>query len=227
MPPTNLMERGLLSSNADRKCLCLSPITFLFLRPRTLPLWAFNLLSPCPAHTAGSEKICESYFNQSYKVLWQIGSKLNISDLLGKVTTTLIFLFLFLFIIIFRATPTAYGSSQTMGWICHSWLCGLNLWVKSAIALQLPAYTTPTATWDPSHICDLHHSSQKRWILNPLCKAMYRTHILMDTCQICFCHATMGTPLSFFNWNMVDIQHYVSFRCKDLTFAYIMKWSLR
>ena len=24
---------------------------------------------------------------------------------------------------------------------------------------QLPAYATATATWDPSHDCDLHHSS--------------------------------------------------------------------
>ena len=34
--------------------------------------------------------------------------------------------------------------------------------------LQLLAYTTAKATWDPSHVCDLHHSSQQRWILDPL-----------------------------------------------------------
>ena len=33
--------------------------------------------------------------------------------------------------------------------------------------LQLPTYTTATATQDPSHICDLCHSSQQCWILNP------------------------------------------------------------
>ena len=27
------------------------------------------------------------------------------------------------------------------------------------LELQLPAYTTATVTWDPSHICYLHHSS--------------------------------------------------------------------
>ena len=27
--------------------------------------------------------------------------------------------------------------------------------------LQLPAYTTATATWDPSHVCDPHHDSQQ------------------------------------------------------------------
>ena len=26
------------------------------------------------------------------------------------------------------------------------------------LELQLPAYTTATATWDPSHICNLFHS---------------------------------------------------------------------
>ena len=32
--------------------------------------------------------------------------------------------------------------------------------------LQLPAYTTATTPPDPSHICNLHHSSGQRWILN-------------------------------------------------------------
>ena len=46
--------------------------------------------------------------------------------------------------------------------------------------LQLPAYTTVTATQDPSHICNLHHSSQQRWILNSLSEARDGTCILMD-----------------------------------------------
>ena len=33
------------------------------------------------------------------------------------------------------------------------------------LELQLLAYTTATATQDPSHTCDLHHSSQQCWIL--------------------------------------------------------------
>ena len=36
--------------------------------------------------------------------------------------------------------------------------------------LQLPAYATPTATWDPSRVCDLYPSSGQLWILNPLSK---------------------------------------------------------
>ena len=33
----------------------------------------------------------------------------------------------------------------------------LKLGVK--LELQQPAYTTATTTWDPSYVCDLHHSS--------------------------------------------------------------------
>ena len=39
------------------------------------------------------------------------------------------------------------------------------------LELQLPAYTTATATLDPSCICDLHCSSWQLWILNPLREA--------------------------------------------------------
>ena len=36
------------------------------------------------------------------------------------------------------------------------------------LELQLPAYTTATATPDLSRVFDLHHSSWQHWILNPL-----------------------------------------------------------
>ena len=39
------------------------------------------------------------------------------------------------------------------------------------LELQLLAYTTSTATPDPSHVCNLHHSSRQRRILNPLSEA--------------------------------------------------------
>ena len=36
--------------------------------------------------------------------------------------------------------------------------------------LQLPTCTTATATPVPSQVCDLYHSSQQHWILNPLAR---------------------------------------------------------
>ena len=50
--------------------------------------------------------------------------------------------------------------------------------------LHLPAYTTATATPDPHRVCDLHHSSQQDWILNPLSWAGDQTSVLMDASQI-------------------------------------------
>lgn len=41
--------------------------------------------------------------------------------------------------------------------------------------LQLPVYTSATATWDPSRLCDLRHSSRQCWILNPRTQARDRT----------------------------------------------------
>ena len=37
--------------------------------------------------------------------------------------------------------------------------------------LQLPAYITATEMLDPSHICDLHHSSWQPQIPDPLSEA--------------------------------------------------------
>ena len=39
------------------------------------------------------------------------------------------------------------------------------------LELQMLAYTTARAIWDPSLICDLHHSSRQHQILHPLSEA--------------------------------------------------------
>ena len=49
------------------------------------------------------------------------------------------------------------------------------------LELHLQTYTTATATWDPSHICDLCCSLQQCQILNLLSGARDHTHILRDT----------------------------------------------
>ena len=66
--------------------------------------------------------------------------------------------------------------------------------------LQLPAYTTATATRDLSCICHLHHSSWQCWNLNPLSEARDQTCILMDTSWIHFCYSTVGTPQGTLEW---------------------------
>ena len=50
--------------------------------------------------------------------------------------------------------------------------------------LQLPAYTTATATPDLSCICDPHHSSRPHQILNPRREARDRIHILVDPSRV-------------------------------------------
>ena len=59
---------------------------------------------------------------------------------------------------------------------------GSQLGVESE--LQLPAYAIVTATPDPSHVWDLHHSSWQCQILNPLSKARDRTRNLMVPSRI-------------------------------------------
>jgi len=64
--------------------------------------------------------------------------------------------------------------------------------------LQLTVYATATATWDPSHVCDLHHSSRQHRVLNSLSKARDRTCILMETIQVLNPLSHMGTPTCIF-----------------------------
>ena len=52
------------------------------------------------------------------------------------------------------------------------------------LELQLSAYTTATAIWDLSLVCDLHHRSQQCWVLSPLNGASDGTRILMDTSRV-------------------------------------------
>ena len=49
------------------------------------------------------------------------------------------------------------------------------------VELELPAYTTATATQDPSRVYKLCCSLRQHRILNPLSRARDRTSILRDT----------------------------------------------
>ena len=52
------------------------------------------------------------------------------------------------------------------------------------LELQLPAYATAIAMWDPRHVCDLHRSLWQQGMLSPLSKAKDQTCIFLDTSQI-------------------------------------------
>ena len=62
------------------------------------------------------------------------------------------------------------------------------------LELQLPATATATATQNPSHVCNLCHSSRQHRILNPLRVAKDWTRNLMVHSRIHFCCTTEGNP---------------------------------
>ena len=71
--------------------------------------------------------------------------------------------------------------------------------------LKPVAYTTATAMQDPSHVYDLYHSSQQRWILNPLSKPGDCTRNLMVPSWIHF-HCVLYYVyllLCFFWFNLI------------------------
>ena len=73
----------------------------------------------------------------------------------------------------------------------HAWHMEVpRLGVK--LGLRLLVYTATIAR----HICNLQHSSQQHWILNPLSKARDQTYILMVPSQVHFCCATGGAPVN-------------------------------
>ena len=104
---------------------------------------------------------------------------------------------------LFRATPTACGSSQ----------------VRVELELQLQAYITAPAMWDLSHIHDPHHGSRQCPILIPLNEARNRICNPMVTSLVHYCWATTETSVVihllmwWFAWlcpvfpNKLKIQH--------------------
>ena len=62
--------------------------------------------------------------------------------------------------------------------------------------------------WDPSQVCDLHHSSQQHRLPDSLSKVRDQTCILMDTGRIRFCCSTTGTPrISFYFYFLATPWH--------------------
>jgi len=90
----------------------------------------------------------------------------------------LFFFSLFFVFCLFWATPAAYGISQAMSLI-------------RAVSASL-FYATEMP--DPSHVCNLHHSSWQCWILNPLSGARDPTCKIMIPSWINFHCTVTGTP---------------------------------
>ena len=90
--------------------------------------------------------------------------------------------FLSFFFSLFRAAPTAYGSSQARGPIGATAACLQHSHKNYDIHYQIPA-TSSTYTTAPGN-----------QILNPLSKAWDRTHISLDPSWVCYHRAVSGTP---------------------------------
>ena len=153
--------------------------------------WKFRFTGPFVLHYVKEEKksISQSlvacslrYFKNTHQVS---GTKVNfqiikIYDIKQKKKK----------IFFFALHPRAYGCSQS--------------------ELRLPAFTTATARPYLSCVFDLYHSSWQCRILNPLSEARDRTPNLMNTSQVRYCWAMMGTPRMLPFYFLNHHQHYHS-----------------
>ena len=145
------------------------------------------------------------WWGEGGDILWK-GLLFCPESLFGSASLQETFLLVF---VLFRGLSFCFG----LVWVClfcflFFGFLGPNLWhmevprlgVKSE--LQLPA--TATATWDPGCVFNLHYSSWQRQLLNSLSEARDQNHILLDTSQVCYCWATMETPLLYVYEAFVD-----------------------
>ena len=100
----------------------------------------------------------------------------------------LFFSFLFFSFLSFLFSLLFSFSLSFFPFSCFLWLHQRRMEVprlRVESEVQLPAYTTATATRDLSCISDLHHNSWQMWFLNPLRKARDQTCVFVDTSQVC------------------------------------------
>ena len=131
--------------------LCWDPaLLWLWLKPAAAasigPL-AWELLNAAPAALKSNKKTLYSFLS-SFSLTLKPFFITGILSCLG--------LFIYFYFFVFLGLHARHMEVPRLG-------------VK--LELQLPAYTTATARPDPSHVCDLHHSSWLWWILNPWIEA--------------------------------------------------------
>ena len=114
----------------------------------------------------------------------EMGSKTLVIGSLGLIVRTDFLSFFFLFIYLFCFfMHLQYMEVPRLG-------------VQSELQLPVYATATATATRDPSHVCDLHHSSWQRWIFNPRSEARNQTRNLMDASQVHLLLSHKGNSLT-------------------------------
>ena len=106
------------------------------------------------------------------------------------------------FIVIIYILVSSSSDCEILFYFILFYFCflGLHPWhmkvprLAVASEVQPLAHGTAATTWDPSHICDLHQSSQQHWILNPLSEARDQICNFMVPGRIRLCCAMMGMP---------------------------------
>ena len=95
-------------------------------------------------------------------------------------------------------------------------------WSEVKSELQLPVYATSTATQDPSCICNLCHSLQQCWILNPLSNPRDGTYMLTETTH----WATMEIPSAFFTGVILNNKYLLRtcYHVKDWILRIQVRW---
>ena len=117
-----------------------------------------------------------SAWAQRWDLRWEASVPVHPRACPCGVCTNINSFFFFGLLSVFKAAPSAYGGCQARGLI-------------GAVAAGLcQSHTTPDLS------CDLHRSSWRRWILNPLSKARDRPSNPVDPSRICFCCTTAGIP---------------------------------
>ena len=95
-----------------------------------------------------------------------------------------------------------------------------RLGVESELQLSAYAMATAIAMPDPSLIWDPHCSLQQHRILNPLSRARDRSHVLIDTSQVCYPWATIGTLIN----TLCSLVTEINVTGNNVIFSYFMTW---
>ena len=144
----------------------------------SLPFFSFLISSDCILIHSFTHKV--SSFHKQVNLVLVLWTSQNCYNLGTKGSNSFFFSFLFFFSFFF--------------FFCFLGLHPEHMEIPRLVVeseLQLPAYITATATRDPSHVCDLHHSSGQHQIPDPLNKTRDGICILMDTSWICLRWATI------------------------------------